>query len=68
MKHTHRGGWVVSPERIAVIENEIEELFERIENIEKQMKDDRKEQLKKLKAEADYAKLCRVLANIESEK
>ena len=56
MRHKHNGGFVVSSERIAIIENEIEELFERIENIEKQMKEDKEEQLKKLKAELDYAK------------
>ena len=41
MGHKHSGGFVVSPERIAIIENEIEELFERVENIEKQMKEDK---------------------------
>lgn len=41
---------------IAIIENEIEELFEREENIENQIKEDKEEQLKKLKAELDYAK------------
>lgn len=49
MKHKHTGGFIVSPERIAVIENELEELFERVENIEKQIKEDKEEQLKKLK-------------------
>jgi len=56
MGHKHNGGFVVSPERIAIIENEIEELFERVENIEKQMGEDKEEQLKKLKAELDYVK------------
>ena len=37
-EHKHNGGFVVSPERIAIIENEIEELFERMENMEKLMK------------------------------
>ena len=58
MKHKHNEGVVVSPERIAIIENEIEELFERVENIEKQIKEDKEEQLKKLKAELEYAKFC----------
>ena len=56
MGHKHNGGFVVSPERIAVIEDELEELFERIENIEKQIKEEKEEQLEKLKAELDYAK------------
>ena len=56
MKHKHNGGFVVSPERIAIIENEIEELFERVESIEKQIKEDKEERLKKLEAELDYAK------------
>ena len=56
MSHKHKGGYVVSFERVAIIENEIEELFERVENIEKRMKGDTEEQLKKLKAELDYVK------------
>lgn len=56
MNHKHNGGFIVSPERIAIIENEIEELFKRVENIEKQMKEDKEEQLKKLEAELEYAK------------
>jgi hypothetical protein len=56
MKHKHNGGFIVSLERIAIIESEIEELFERVENIEKQMKENKEEQLKKLNAELDYAK------------
>ena len=57
MKHKHNSSFVVSPERIAIIENEIEELFERVENIEKQMKEDREEQFKKLNAQLDYIKV-----------
>lgn len=38
------------------IKYKLEELFERVENIEKQIKEDKEEQLKKLKAELDYAK------------
>lgn len=52
----HNGGFVVSLERIAIIENELKNLSERVENIEKQIKEDNEEQLKKLKAELDYAK------------
>ncbi len=43
MEHKHNRGFVVSPERIAIIENEIEELFERVENIKNQMKEDKEE-------------------------
>ena len=50
MKHKQRGGFIVSPERITVLENEIEELFERIERIEKLIKEDKEEQLRKLEA------------------
>jgi hypothetical protein len=46
------------------IENEIEELFERVENIEKQIKEVKEEQLKKLKAELDYAKFRCTLPNV----
>lgn len=38
------------------IKNEVKDLSQRVENIEKQMKEDKEEQLKKLKAEIDYAK------------
>lgn len=38
------------------IKNEVKDLSERVENIEKLMKEDKEEQLKKLKAELDYAK------------
>ena len=33
-------------------------LSEKVESIEKQMKEDKEEQLKKLYAELDYAKFC----------
>lgn len=36
--------------------DKIKDLSERVENIEKQMKEDKEEQLKKLNAELDYAK------------
>lgn len=64
MGHKHNGGFVVSSERIAVIEDELEKLFERIENIEKQMKEDKEERLKKLEAELDYAKFRCALPTI----
>lgn len=35
---------------------ELKDLSKRVENIEKQMKEDKEEQLKKLKAELDYVK------------
>jgi len=38
------------------IKNKLKDLSERVENIEKQMKEDKEEQIKKLKAEMDYAK------------
>lgn len=56
MMHKYNGGSVVSSERIAIIENDLKNLSERVEDIEKQMKEDKEEQLKKLKAELDYAK------------
>ena len=43
---------------ILVINNRLKDLSKRVENIEKQMKEDKEEQLKKLKAEVDYAKFC----------
>lgn len=64
MKHKHNRGFIVSLERIAIIENKIEELFERVENIEKQMKEDKEKQLKKLKAELDFAKFRCALPTI----
>lgn len=36
----------------------IKDLSERVKNIERQMEEDKEEQLKKLKAELDYAKFC----------
>ena len=54
MKHKHNRSLV--SERVTVIEDKLEELFERVENIERQIKEDKEEQLKKLKAELDYAK------------
>lgn len=45
----------VSPDR-DITNRKIEELFERVENIEKQMKEDKEAQLRKLTAEIDYAK------------
>lgn len=54
--------------RIAIVENEIEELFERVENIEKQMKKnkDEEEQLNKIKAELSYVKFrCRLLQYLQ---
>lgn len=40
------------------IKKEIEDLSKRIDTLEKQMKNDAEEQLKKLKADLDYAKFC----------
>lgn len=40
------------------------DLSERVENIEKQMKEDKEEQLKKLKAELEYAKFRCALPTI----
>lgn len=41
---------------VSEIKNKLKDLSKRVENIEKQMKEDKEEQLKKLKAELDYAK------------
>lgn len=41
---------------MVVVNNGLKDLSERVENIEKQMKEDKENQLKKLKAEVDYAK------------
>jgi len=41
---------------IQEIKNELKDLSKRVENIEKQIKEDKEEQLKRLKAEVDYAK------------
>ena len=46
------------PNYINYIKDVIKDLSERVENIEKQMKEDREEQLKKLNADLDYAKFC----------
>ena len=45
-----------SYERITIIENEIKELFERIENVENLIRKDKEEELRKLKAEKEYLK------------
>lgn len=52
----YNGGFVISPERVTAIEDKLEELFERVENIEKQIKEDKEEQIKKLEAEIEYSK------------
>lgn len=39
-----------------VINNRLKDLSKRVETLEKQMKEDKEEQLKKLQAELDYAK------------
>ena len=46
----------MTKQEVIDIKDKIEELFERVENIEKQIKEDKEEQLKKLQAELDYAK------------
>lgn len=56
MGHKYNDGFVVSPKRIDIIENELKELSKRVEDMEKQIKEDKEEQLKNLKAELDYAK------------
>ena len=67
MEYKHNGEFVVSQEQIVIIKDEIEELFKRVENIEKQIKEDKEEQIKqiiedkeeqikKLKAELAYTK------------
>ena len=42
-------------------EDKLKDLSKRVENIEKQMKEDKEEQLKKLQAELDYAKFHHAL-------
>lgn len=42
-----------------IVNRKLEELFERVENIEKQIKEDKEEQLKKLKAEV-RSRLCKI--------
>ena len=54
MGHKYNGGAVVSHKRIAIIQNELKDLSKRVEAMEKQMKYDKEEQLKELKAELDY--------------
>lgn len=44
---------------------ELEDLSKRVENIEKQMIEDREERLKKLQADLDYAKFCCALPTIQ---
>lgn len=50
-----------------IVNRKLEELFKRVGNIEKQIKEDKEVQLKKLKAELDYAKFRCVLENISEE-
>lgn len=47
--------------------DKIKDLSERVENIEKQMKEDKEEQLKKLNAELEYAKFRIALCEVENE-
>jgi len=49
------------------INNRLNDFFERIENIEKQMQEEKEEELKKLEAELNYAKLCRTLPIITNK-
>lgn len=46
------------------IKNEVKDLSKRVETLEKQIKKDKEEQLKKLKAELDYAKFRCALPTI----
>lgn len=49
-------------EEMIVVNNRLKDLSKRVEDIEKQIKEDKEEQLKKLKAELDYAKFrCALL-------
>lgn len=57
MKHKRSRKIAKSSERIVIIEGEIKELFERVENIERLIREDREDQLKKMEAELNYAKL-----------
>lgn len=50
--------------RVDDLEKQAEELSKRIENFEKQMREDKEEEIKKLKAERDYAKFRCALPNI----
>jgi hypothetical protein len=40
---------------MAVINNRLKDLSERVENIEKQIKEEKEEQLRRLQAQIDYA-------------
>ena len=42
--------------QMVIFNNRLNDLSERVESIEKQIKEDKEEQLKKLKAELDYVK------------
>lgn len=53
---------------MVVINNRLKDLSERVENIEKQIKEDKEERLKKLKAELNYAKFRCALQQTESER
>jgi molecular chaperone GrpE (heat shock protein) len=44
-------------EEMAVINNRLKDLSERVENIEKQIKEEKEEQLRRLQAQIDYAEL-----------
>lgn len=46
----------ISDEKNSEIKNEVKDLSKRVEALEKQMKEDKEERLKKLKAELDLAK------------
>lgn len=50
---------------MVIFNNRLTDLSERIENIEKQIKEDNEEQLRKLKAELDYAKFRCALPTIQ---
>jgi molecular chaperone GrpE (heat shock protein) len=44
-------------EEMAVINNRLKDLSERVENIEKQIKEEKEEQLRRLQAQIDFAEL-----------
>lgn len=48
----------------ALINYKLEDLSKRVEALEKQIKEDKEEQLKKLEAELDYVKFCCSLPTI----
>ena len=53
---------------MVIFNNRLNDLSKRVENIEKQMKEDKKKQFEKLKAELDYAKYgYALLQQAESE-